>query len=566
MDKNFIIGEASEKLNIIIREINEKLINSEADYSNVLKTFNEKVQEIIGKQLLKISFVGQYSAGKSTMISALTGNRAIKIDADIATDKTTDYQWNNIILTDTPGLFTDRKDHDEITLRAIKESDLLVYCLTCDLFDNIILDNFVDLSYNKSYKNKMIVVINKMSMESGTYNDLVSGYTNTLEKSLLPYKFMDFSASFIDAADYIDSLDNKNKELLELSHFEDLINNLNKFIKEKGILGKLDTPIRLTLSTINDMIVDIEKREDKEFFQTLSRLEYVVRKNQESTTTKIKILINNLVIEILKQSNQIVNKIGEEQIDLDLEMRSIQNIIEKAVESKQKEITEILEQQSDLLNNEVKQVMESELTSYVLNSVEVGTIKLKNEVLTDFGDFLKNFNLVKDASNTVGGIIMQSANIYTTAGLGTAGQVAGSQLHNIVFSAGKFFGVKFQPWGAVNLAKNLGNVVKVAGPLLCVVGLGIEIASYFKSRENVKKLIDAKKEIYDQFLSTANGLENTFAENYEKYKNETYIKMLNQINGIKEKQLMDKKTSNIIADYLKEKKVDLEKMLDSIYN
>lgn len=66
-----------------------------------------------------VAFVGQYSAGKSTIISALTGRWDIHIDADIATDTTASYDWNGIKLIDTPGLFTDRPKHDEITYEAI---------------------------------------------------------------------------------------------------------------------------------------------------------------------------------------------------------------------------------------------------------------------------------------------------------------------------------------------------------------------------------------------------------------------------------------------------------------
>ena len=71
---------------------------------------------------LTVAFIGQYSAGKSTIISALTGRRDIHIDADIATDKTASYDWNGIRVIDTPGLFTDRHDHDEITYEALAKA------------------------------------------------------------------------------------------------------------------------------------------------------------------------------------------------------------------------------------------------------------------------------------------------------------------------------------------------------------------------------------------------------------------------------------------------------------
>ena len=53
---------------------------------------------------LRLAFVGQYSSGKSTIISALTGRKDIKIDANVATDHVSEYKWNNIVLMDTPGI------------------------------------------------------------------------------------------------------------------------------------------------------------------------------------------------------------------------------------------------------------------------------------------------------------------------------------------------------------------------------------------------------------------------------------------------------------------------------
>ena len=86
-----------------------------ADADTLRQNLRAGVKEYKQQGTLSIAFIGQYSAGKSTIISALTGRRDIHIDADTATDKITAYAWNGVKLIDTPGLFTDRGDHDEIT-------------------------------------------------------------------------------------------------------------------------------------------------------------------------------------------------------------------------------------------------------------------------------------------------------------------------------------------------------------------------------------------------------------------------------------------------------------------
>lgn len=77
---------------------------------------------------LRLAFVGQYSSGKSTIISALTGRKDIKIDANVATDHVSEYKWNNIVLMDTPGILAGKvESHDESTKAALKECDLIFY-------------------------------------------------------------------------------------------------------------------------------------------------------------------------------------------------------------------------------------------------------------------------------------------------------------------------------------------------------------------------------------------------------------------------------------------------------
>ncbi len=97
-----------------------------------------------------IAFIGQYSAGKSTIISALTGNRNIKINANIATEKAKRYKWvDQITLVDTPGLHTENKHHDLEAEKAINNSNMLIYCITNELFDEV---SIVD------YKNGSMIV------------------------------------------------------------------------------------------------------------------------------------------------------------------------------------------------------------------------------------------------------------------------------------------------------------------------------------------------------------------------------------------------------------------------
>lgn len=186
---NFLIEANTEKLTAIRKKLREEL-----------KDYREN-------GLLAVAFVGQYNAGKSTTISALTGRRDIRIDSDIATDKTTSYDWSNIKLIDTPGLFTDRKDHDQITYEVINKADLLVFCLTYMLFDSVTVENFKKLAYEQGYRWKMMILINKMSDEAGEEAQKIANYRQSLAAALKPYNLDEFPLCFIDAKDYCEGVD-----------------------------------------------------------------------------------------------------------------------------------------------------------------------------------------------------------------------------------------------------------------------------------------------------------------------------------------------------------------------
>ena len=170
---------------------------------------------------LKIAFVGQYNAGKSSIISALTGRRDIKIDSNVATDFSCDYNWNNVKITDTPGILAGKVEkHDDVTKEALSRTDLIVYVLTSQLFDDVIFENFIDLAYNQKLKDKMLIAINKMSMEKGNIDILKKNYKESIITVFKErgYDF-NFEVVFIDASDYMEGVDENEEDLIELSNF-----------------------------------------------------------------------------------------------------------------------------------------------------------------------------------------------------------------------------------------------------------------------------------------------------------------------------------------------------------
>ena len=123
-------------------------------------------KDLRNRPLLSLAFSGQYSAGKSTIISALTGEKNIRISADVATDEVKAYRWREIELWDTPGLYADRADHTAKAEQAQREADLIVYCLTTNLFDNVTATDFRRLAFEKGYAPKLFLLIATLTENS----------------------------------------------------------------------------------------------------------------------------------------------------------------------------------------------------------------------------------------------------------------------------------------------------------------------------------------------------------------------------------------------------------------
>ena len=137
-----LIADLDKKLKQLIEKTHNIL--EETDNSAIKVKLVSEFQNLQNRTDLKIAFVGQYSSGKSTIISALTGDKSVQIDANVATDVVSEYRWNNIVLMDTPGILAGRiESHDEATKEALINSDLIVYVITSQLFDDIIFENFI---------------------------------------------------------------------------------------------------------------------------------------------------------------------------------------------------------------------------------------------------------------------------------------------------------------------------------------------------------------------------------------------------------------------------------------
>lgn len=552
----------------------DKLLASEdvEQFKAIRQKFQQEIKAYWDDGILKVAFVGQYSAGKSTIISALTGRRDIKIDADIATDKTTAYDWNGIKLIDTPGLFTERADHDDITYDAIAKSDLLVFCLTYMLFDSITVENFKKLAYDKGYRWKMMLVINKMSDEAGEEDEKIANYQQSLAEALKPHNLEEFPLCFIDAKDYCEGIDETDEFLLEISRFDSFIDSLNHFVKHRASLARFDTPVRIALTCVDETQLAWKRNsnEDSAFFELLNQLSRKVRNERSRLRTKVKSIALRMSSAIIQEGTPLATAVGTDLDFKQLNHKAELNV-QRHYEKAEAEMQVVIDAAVEDIKCEIEQVLNSDLVrAFVACLDKDKTVSARNASSgLHVEELKKQVTWIKQIGETAG---VKLIDLATRNFAGTASQqvflrsidVAGSGLHQGVLAVGKFVGFKFKPWQAVGIAKNIGNAAKFLGPALALVSVGVDVLSMHQESQQEQKMADVRREITSQFQVFAKDLENQLDFQRYEFEAQVYDEIEKQIAAARRQEEDAIASSDTRMKELAQIRRDYEAILDGI--
>ena len=564
----FKAAHLSQQFKAACTQFDQLLVSAQSpELAEIRQKFRDDFKEYKQKGSLTVAFIGQYSAGKSTIISALTGRRDIHIDADIATDTTTPYDWNGIKIIDTPGLYTDRTDHDEITYKAIAKADLLVFCLTYMLFDTITIENFKTLAYDQGYRWKMMLVINKMSAEAGEEEQKIASYHHSISEALKPYELKEFPLCFIDAKDYCDGVDEEDEFLTEISRFDTFIAELNNFVERRSALTRLDTPVRIVLSCLDQAQIGFARNsnEDTAFLEALSRLARRVNKERERLRTKVKSITLEMSAAISNEGSRLASAVGESEFEAFNQKSEVK--VRQHYEKAGEDLEEVFKSALESVHDEVESELQSNLIQTFIAQLNFdGQIpKGKQSPANSFKtkQVQDQVQWLQEIGEQVGAKLTKAA----TKDLATAGQgflksanVAGSTLHKGVYDIGKLIGFKFKPWQAVGIAKNIGNAAKFLGPALAVVSIGLELHGMHQEREQEQKMADIRRDITSQFKTIAVDLEQQIQGQLQEFEAEVYGKIEQNIAQARQETVSAMTASNEELQQI----AAIRKALDSI--
>ncbi len=494
--------------------------------NKLLESLKDELEASMERKELRIAFVGQYSSGKSTIISALTGNKDIKIDANVATDTVSQYRWNNIVLMDTPGILAGKvEEHDEKTKQALKECDLIFYVLTSQLFDDVIFNNFIDLAYNQHLADKMFIVINKMGMEAGEFEQLERTYMDSLSKTFADrgYDLTSFPIAFIDARDYIDGVDENEDDYVNMSHFGPFINQLNAFVDKNGLIRKqFDTPIHILQSYLKDVALS---QVDEQLMEFYKQFEVKLSQSQRDIRRDVGEVLNSFNSSAMNEVVKLASLIGDvDQDSWEQKQKELNSNLNSLIDKTSVNIDETIGRNYDELMREMsefeqkdsikryEQALDSRISSPQISVQEQSNLNKQKAAL----------DLLKSAGANVSKLAPNVSSFF-----GGISQASGSSLHSIVKDVGHFFGKSFKPWEAVRWASNIAKVAKFGIP---VVAMGIDIWMQYSEEKKENERLEQIKASKGKFVTGYQTAMNEVVDRFKQY----LLEVLNNYNAKRE--------------------------------
>jgi predicted GTPase len=501
---SFQFNAKSQKVNQLCQETIDILeIRTEEEIKKLVDDFQDFWQEYQQQKQLSIAFIGQYNAGKSTLIKALTGDESVRISAEICTDKVTEYAWQDVLLLDTPGIYAGNTEHDDITLERISKCDLLVFVVPNELFNPQGAAFFQTVANQMQRVGQMVLVVNKMSRESGSPQDLLSTITQVIE----PYYPQQFYTCFIDADSYLKSQDPKyikyQQSLQTKSNFNDFLDSLQKLIQKNELSAKLVTPLHRAVDTLEKSLnfLSTGDKTTRDLLEILRRKKNIIQASQTRARNAYRSELAKLKHEVIMLDEKIASMIDGHHTKEDIEVE-----IEKVT----KEITTLSEKiigkiqahlQEELINlqNKLEELQNSPLGKTIAREITINLVDGKRINDPNIPDKFGKSILEKQ-----GGKILEEL-----------GKLSSKVSRDLVYNIGKFLGFKFKPWGAVNGAK----FIKGLGPFIAGAGVLFDAAMIAKEeyddQENQRQLRNARNQVREEFRKLAEKMVKDYELNIE---------------------------------------------------
>jgi len=501
-------------------------------------------------EAIKLVFVGQYSAGKSSIIKMLTGIDT-GIGAGIQTQESHAYAWNGIDIIDTPGIQTGvHPDHDEITYHEIDHAALLIFVITNEGFDQTMGEHFRKLAIEGQRGANMILVINKMDRAAqGNSPEQQEVMRADIERVIAPFSMEQLYTSFISTDRYEEALaetedEEYRQELLEESGYETFIANLNAFVRAKNVAARLEKPLFELAAAIDGVIGTEQEQHAIEGAEELAKRKLrILRGGRERCASMLQDIALTCQSDIgaIGRRASLAIQAGAEEAAVQQALAAAQEEVKQRIQRCTQDMDQAFQNTLAGVSKEfdeqlrspfAKQVRAELETSGALVPVE-GTegadglgarVAVRSEAVrlaqatggTDGLSLDQGLDIARKVGDQVAKHAIKegselAGNVAKNGALGGFADVVGSSLkgfsgsgvHSFVKGAGHLFDVKFAPWEALKITKGIAVFGKVLGVVGALYSLYSAFTAGDKAKEAEQKIRAARDEVRQNFQAGA---------------------------------------------------------------
>jgi small GTP-binding protein len=146
----------------ILNDLRTSLIRFGASDEN-MAPLERSIEQL--DELFLLVVVGEFNAGKSAFINALTGQRLMEEGVTPTTARVTPVRYEDISIVDTPGTNAVIREHEEITSSFVPRADLVLFVTSADRPFTETERAF--LEQIRDWGKKIVIVINKIDILAG---------------------------------------------------------------------------------------------------------------------------------------------------------------------------------------------------------------------------------------------------------------------------------------------------------------------------------------------------------------------------------------------------------------
>jgi hypothetical protein len=261
--------------------------------------------------------------------------------------------------------------------------------------------------------------------------------------------------------------------------------------------------------------------------------------------------------------------VGSDQ-DVEALVKQTETKVQKHREKAAAEMDEAFKAAVESIQAQIKEVLQGDLAQALKARLEINQKVSAQNVgsIMDVKRLRSQVYQIQSFGEEVGKSITKWA---TKPGTNTAGRVflrstdsAGSFLHQRIYEVGKLLGLKFKPYGAVNIAKGVGNVAKFLGPIVAVGALAADIHEMNQENQRDKELAEARFDITSQFQAMAKDLESQVDGQLREFEAQVYGEIEKQIASARHDEEKAIATSNKWIGQLAESRKEFEGIIHSL--